>query len=142
MLSIKLYIRSNSAKVGPPLSTILGNFGINVTKFSKEFNDYTVALPNYFYLPVVITIKQNRAYTFFIKNMTIGHLLKLIKRVSFLSYKKFTSNSTLRANIMYLYFIDFIKLFKFIYKNNLNEEKFKQFCSILSSHNVLILNKT
>ena len=64
--SIKLviYIRANSAKIGPPLGTTLGNIGVNTAKFVKEFNEYTKDLPNYFLLKVKIEVSENKNFSF------------------------------------------------------------------------------
>ena len=37
-----IYLRMGSVESGPPLSTILGNFGINTIKFVKDLNEFTV----------------------------------------------------------------------------------------------------
>lgn len=77
---IKLFsisLRAGKVESGPPLSTILGNFGINTVKFVKDFNDYTKELPEYFLLEVEVNIYNDRTYSFFLKEPNICFLLKL-----------------------------------------------------------------
>jgi ribosomal protein L11 len=73
-----IFLRSNKVESGPPLSTILGNFGVNTVKFVKDFNDYTKDLPDYFLLVVDITIYNDKTYSFDILNPSISFLLRLI----------------------------------------------------------------
>jgi ribosomal protein L11 len=75
-----IYIRANSAKIGPPLGTTLGNIGVNTAKFVKEFNDFTKELPNYFLLKVKIEISENKNFNFFIMLPSLGFICYLLKK--------------------------------------------------------------
>lgn len=83
MLAVKntiiLFIRAQFAESGPPLGTVLGNLGLNATKFCKEFNDFTKELPSYFLLKVKILILEDRTYTFSIFPPTTGFILMFVK---------------------------------------------------------------
>ena len=46
------YLKANSATVSPPLSSVLGNLGLNTSNFCKEFNKLTEELSNYFLLKI------------------------------------------------------------------------------------------
>jgi ribosomal protein L11 len=76
---VTLFIYAQSAEPVPPLGTILGNLGINSTKFCKEFNEFTQDLPVYFKLPVTIFIEKNKSYTFKIKEPQLGYILYLLR---------------------------------------------------------------
>jgi len=76
--SFSLKLRANSVESGPPLSTILGNFIINAVKFSKEFNEYTGDLQNYFLLEVKVNIFSDRTYSFSVMEPSTTFLLRLI----------------------------------------------------------------
>jgi len=56
-----LNLRMGQIEAGPPLSTILGNFGINTVKFCKELNEFTNLLPNFFVLEVKIIINSDKS---------------------------------------------------------------------------------
>jgi large subunit ribosomal protein L11 len=70
----------NSVESGPPLSTILGNFGINSVKLCKDFNEFSKELPIYFVLEVIIIIYNDKTYIFEIKQPTTSLLLKLVAK--------------------------------------------------------------
>jgi ribosomal protein L11 len=77
---LTIYIRANSAEATPPLGTVLGNLGLNSIKFCKEFNEFTVDLPNYITLGVSITVMLNRTYSFkIISGPSMGQLFYLLK---------------------------------------------------------------
>src|SRR5215467_13391542 len=76
--NFNIFLRSNKVESGPPLSTILGNFGINTVKFVKDFNDYTIDLPDYFLLIVNISILNDKTYLFNLNEPTLSFLLRFI----------------------------------------------------------------
>lgn len=77
---VSLFIRSQQAEAGPPLGTVLGNMGLNATKFCKEFNDYTKELPVYFYLQVEVSILEDKSFGIKVKLPNIGFILGMLKR--------------------------------------------------------------
>lgn len=78
LIKFSMFLRAGNIDSGPPLSTILGNFGVNTISFCKEFNEFTKILPNYFLLEVIITINNDRTYSFEIKEPSVAFLLKLV----------------------------------------------------------------
>jgi len=78
--SIYMYLRSGSIESTPPLSTILGNYGVNTIKFCEEFNSYTRELPNYFLLKVNIIIYVDKTFKFKVFFPSTSYLLKLVSR--------------------------------------------------------------
>lgn len=76
--NFSISLRSSKVEAGPPLSTILGNFGINTVKFVKDFNEFTKELPDYFLLAVNIVIYNDKSYDFFFKEPNISLLLRLL----------------------------------------------------------------
>lgn len=73
-----LKIYSQSAEQGSSLSA-LTNLGVNTNKFSKEFNEFTKGIENYILLYVIVSIDNNRNYSFIIQKPTTGTLLNLFK---------------------------------------------------------------
>lgn len=108
---IYIFIRSQGAETGPPLGTVLGNLGINSTKFCKDFNDFTKDLPGYFLLKVKIIIFEDRSFNFFIFLPTTGFILSFLK----VSLKIEGFNQNLKKNVVYLK--DVIELAKFKFPN-------------------------
>jgi len=77
--TICIFIRSQQAEIGPPLGTVLGNLGLNATKFCKEFNDLTQELPSYFLLRVAIHIFDDKSFSIEVDTPTVGFILSLLK---------------------------------------------------------------
>ena len=55
-IKFSMFLRAKNVDSGPPLSTILGNYGVNTIAFCKEFNEFTKELPNYFLLEIKLRI--------------------------------------------------------------------------------------
>lgn len=78
LLRFSMFLRAGSVDSGPPLSTILGNFGVNTVSFCKELNEFTRSLPNYFLIEVSIIINNDRTYNFSVQEPSVAFLLKLV----------------------------------------------------------------
>ena len=63
---IKLQINADKATASPPVGPALGQHGVNIAAFIKEFNDRTKAMEGY-KIPVVITVYADRSFTFITK---------------------------------------------------------------------------
>lgn len=72
---VKLAIQAGKATPAPPVGTALGPHGINIMQFTKEYNART-AKDTGTVVPVVITIYQDRSFTFELKSPPAGELLK------------------------------------------------------------------
>src|SRR3989338_2559265 len=73
--TVKLYCPAGQANPAPPVGPALGQHGINIMEFCKAFNERTkdkVGLT----LPAVITIYEDRTFTFIIKSAPSSVLLK------------------------------------------------------------------
>ena len=95
-------LRMGKIEAGPPLSTILGNIGVNTVKFCKELNDYTKDLPFFFLLEVIVYVYADKTYSFIISEPTVALLLRLV------SFKK-----EIEVNIsggLKIKFVDVVKL--------------------------------
>ena len=63
---IKLQVPAGKATPAPPIGPALGQHGVNIPGFCKEFNDRTGKQAGLI-IPVVITVYQDRSFTFIIK---------------------------------------------------------------------------
>lgn len=72
---VKLQLPAGKATPGPPVGSTLGPHGINIAGFTKEFNEKT-ASQNGMIIPVVITIYQDRSFTFILKTPPAPVLIK------------------------------------------------------------------
>jgi len=72
---IKLHIPAGKATPAPPVGPALGQHGLNIMDFCKAFNART-AKEEGMIIPVVITVFQDRTYTFITKTPPASMLLK------------------------------------------------------------------
>jgi len=72
---IKLQIPAAKATPAPPVGPALGQHGVNIMGFCKEFNERTASQAGLI-IPVVITVYQDRSYTFITKTPPAAVLLK------------------------------------------------------------------
>ncbi len=72
---IKLQIPAGNATPAPPVGPALGQKGINIMEFCKQFNAKT-ADQSGMIIPVVITVYQDRSFTFITKTPPAAVLLK------------------------------------------------------------------
>jgi large subunit ribosomal protein L11 len=77
-IKFSMFLRAGNIDSGPPLSTILGNLGVNTMAFCKELNEFTKTLPNYFLVEVLIVVNSDRTYSFNIEEPSVAFLLKLV----------------------------------------------------------------
>ena len=72
---VKLQLPAGKATPGPPVGSSLGPHGINIAAFTKEFNDKTADKVGLI-IPVVITIYQDRSFSFILKTPPVPVLIK------------------------------------------------------------------
>ena len=72
---IKLQIGAGKATPAPPVGPALGQHGVNIMQFCKEFNEKT-AKDAGLVIPVVITVYQDRSFSFITKTPPAAVLLK------------------------------------------------------------------
>ncbi len=78
---IKLQIEAGKANPAPPVGPALGQHGVNIMQFCKEFNEKT-AKDAGLVIPVVITVYQDRSFTFITKTPPAAVLLKKACKLS------------------------------------------------------------
>ena len=72
---VKLQLPAGKATPAPPGGSTLGPFGINLPGFTKDFNAKTADKPGLI-IPVVVTIYQDRSFTFILKTPPAPVLIK------------------------------------------------------------------
>lgn len=75
---IKLQIPAQDAKPSPPVGPALGQHGVNIMEFCKQFNAQTQNVEKGLILPVVISVYADRSFTFVMKSPPASVLLKKI----------------------------------------------------------------
>ena len=72
---VKLQLPAGKATPGPPVGSSLGPHGINIPAFTKEFNEKTKSQDG-FIIPVVMTIYEDKSFTFILKTPPVPVLIK------------------------------------------------------------------
>jgi len=72
---IKLHVPAAQANPAPPVGPALGQHGVNIMQFCKQFNEQTKGRDGLI-LPVVISVFEDRTFTFIIKSPPSSILLK------------------------------------------------------------------
>jgi len=73
---IKLQIPAGAANPAPPVGPALGQHGVNIMDFCKQFNERTKKMEAGMTIPGVITVFEDRSFTFITKMPPVSSLLK------------------------------------------------------------------
>lgn len=73
---IKLQVPANQANPSPPVGPALGQHGVNIMEFCKAFNAQTQSVEQGLPIPVVITVYNDRSFTFITKTPPASVLLR------------------------------------------------------------------
>lgn len=72
---LKLQLPAGKATPAPPVGPALGQFGVNIPEFCRQFNEKTADQPGMIF-PVVIYVAKNKSFTFDIKTPPASVLIK------------------------------------------------------------------
>ncbi len=75
LANVKLQIRAAQATPAPPVGTALGQHGVNIMDFCKQYNDATQQMAGQV-IPVELTIYEDRSFTFVTKQPPAAELIK------------------------------------------------------------------
>ena len=81
MGKVSLQIKAGKATPAPPVGPALGQYGVNIMGFCKEYNAKT-ANQTGFIVPVEITVFEDRSFTFVLKSPPASDLLKKAANVN------------------------------------------------------------
>ena len=73
---IKLQIPAGAANPSPPVGPALGQQGVNIMEFCKQFNAQTQSVEKGLPIPVVITVYSDRSFTFIMKTPPASVLIR------------------------------------------------------------------
>ncbi len=73
---VKLQVPAGSANPSPPIGPALGQQGVNIMEFCKQFNAQTQKLEKGLPIPVVITVYADRSFTFVMKTPPASVLIR------------------------------------------------------------------
>lgn len=75
LTQIKLQIVGGAANPAPPVGPALGQHGVNIAGFCKEFNDKTQDKKGEV-VPVIITVYEDRSFSFIMKQAPVAEMIK------------------------------------------------------------------
>ncbi len=75
LTKIKLQVPGAQANPAPPIGPALGQHGVNIMEFCKQFNERTKDRPGVI-LPVVISVFKDKSFTFIMKSPPVAIVLK------------------------------------------------------------------
>ncbi len=79
---VKLQIPAGKANPAPPVGPALGQHGVNIQEFCKQFNAATQAMMKEdIIIPVLITVYQDRSFTFILKTPPASALLQKAAKI-------------------------------------------------------------
>ena len=73
---VKLQVPAGAANPSPPIGPALGQRGLNIMEFCKAFNAQTQQMEKGSPIPVVITIYQDRSFTFEMRTPPVSYFIK------------------------------------------------------------------
>lgn len=73
---VKLQVKACQANPSPPVGPALGQHGVNIMEFCKQFNAQTQGVEPGLPIPVIITVYSDRSFTFIMKTPPASVLLK------------------------------------------------------------------
>jgi large subunit ribosomal protein L11 len=73
---VKLQVPAGQANPSPPIGPALGQQGVNIMEFCKQFNAQTQSLEKGLPIPVVITVYSDRSFTFIMKTPPASVLIR------------------------------------------------------------------
>ena len=79
---IRLQVPAGQATASPPVGPALGQAGVNIAEFIKKFNALTAKEEPGIIIPVVVTVYQDRSFTFITKKPPASVLLKKAAKIA------------------------------------------------------------
>ena len=73
---IKLQIAAGQASPAPPVGPALGQHGVNIMDFVRQFNERTRGMEEGSIIPVIITVHKDKSFVFELKTPPASYLLK------------------------------------------------------------------
>ncbi len=82
MAKIRLQVPAGQATASPPVGPALGQHGVNIAEFIKKFNALTAKEEPGILIPVIVTVYQDRSFTFITKKPPASVLLKKAAKIA------------------------------------------------------------
>ena len=81
-VQLKLQIPAGAANPAPPVGPALGQHGVNIMQFCNDFNAKTKNMEQGMIIPLVMTIYEDRSFTFVLKTPPVSALIKKVAGIA------------------------------------------------------------
>ncbi len=81
-VQLKLQIPAGAANPAPPVGPALGQHGVNIIQFCNDFNAKTKNMEQGMIIPLVMTIYEDRSFTFVLKTPPVSALIKKVAGIA------------------------------------------------------------
>jgi large subunit ribosomal protein L11 len=78
---VKLQVAAGKANPSPPIGPALGQAGVNIMEFCKQFNAATQKMEPGMPIPVVITVYQDKSFIFMMKKPPVTYFIKKAAKI-------------------------------------------------------------
>lgn len=79
---VKIQAPAGGANPAPPIGPALGQHGVNIMEFCKQFNERTKSMESGMVIPAVLTIYEDRSFTFITKMPPVSALIKKAAQIA------------------------------------------------------------
>ncbi len=79
---VKIQAPAGGANPAPPIGPALGQHGVNIMEFCKQFNERTKSMEAGMVIPAVLTIYEDRSFTFITKMPPVSALIKKAAQIA------------------------------------------------------------
>ena len=79
---VKVQAPAGGANPAPPIGPALGQHGVNIMEFCKQFNERTKSMEAGMVIPAVLTIYEDRSFTFITKMPPVSALIKKAAQIA------------------------------------------------------------
>jgi large subunit ribosomal protein L11 len=119
----KILIAAGSASSNPPLGPLLGQYGISIVDFCKEFNEESYFIEKDTIIPIKVYFGNNKNFYIEFQTLSVSYLLKKIIESEEKNNLIYNKNDILKI----AYNIAFFKLFIFSNNINISDKFFKNY---------------
>jgi ribosomal protein L11 len=135
--NFRICLRIGGIEGGPPLSTILGNYGINTTKFVSELKIFNEGLPAFFINVFNVNLNlEDKSFKFVVEELTTARILRIISFEK--TFKKKDKGGYIDFKIKVVSIDDFYSVCYLKY-GNCEESNLKSLFGVLRSCDLMLV---
>lgn len=107
-IKFSIALRIGFIESGPPLSTILGNYGVNSVKFTKDLIEYIQGIPPFVVIVVEVIIASDKTYKINVCEPSLGQIIRIASyKTKFIDY---VSGGKKEIDVVVIKLLDLLKI--------------------------------